>query len=205
MDPEYQGPKGRHQGQAASLFRFRPAGGSNGLRSLPLQVTATAAAQLLAGALQRGLHGPTGILTQPGRSAGQSMSAKTVSDPLLSCVKTSNSSKQQLQLIESLLPPVPNFPINSSSSPLPLPEQRLLRALRAPALAVSEESGAEQVAVRRRPGHPFYSAPTLRHTGFLYSRTASAAPLLHHPTPFPNPPLRPSAPNTHAHTRLACP
>lgn len=83
MDPEYQGPRDRHQGQNASLFGFRPAGGSNGLRSLPLQVTGTAA-QLLAGAPEQGLHGPAGILTQPGRSVGQSMSAKIVSDPLLS-------------------------------------------------------------------------------------------------------------------------
>lgn len=113
-------------------------------------------------------------------------------------MKTNNSSKQQRQLIESLLPPVPNFPTNSSSSPLPFPEQRLLRTLHAPALAVSQESGAEQVAVRRRPGHPFSSALTLRHTGFPYGRVASAAPLLHHPTPFPNPPLRPFCPK---HTR----
>ena len=35
--------------------------------------------------------------------------------------------KQQRQLIASLLPPVPNFPTNSSSNPAPFPEQGLFR------------------------------------------------------------------------------
>lgn len=167
------------------------------------QVTG-AEAQLLAGVPERGLqHPPPGIHIQPGRPLRlKYFSFEIVSDPFISWVKTNNSLKQQRQLIASLLPPVPNFPTNSSSNPAPFPEQGLFRNSLRSGPCTSSGAGCRAAGSASATAASLLLRPVC-HAGFPAGRDARAALLFHHPSSFPNPPLRPFSPkHTQAHKLL---
>lgn len=116
-------------------------------------------------------------------------------------MKTNNSLKQQRQLIASLLPPVPNFPTNSSSNPAPFPEQGLFRNSLRSGPCTSSGAGCRAAGSASATAASLLLRPVC-HTGFPAGRDARAALLFHHPSSFPNPPLRPFSPK-HTGTQAA--